>query len=70
MDYPPGGAISPRPGLLGPVFIIVLGFIFLIGEFLPDWGINRTWPVLLIVAGVLKLVDSAKPPRPPEGPRL
>ncbi len=69
MDYPPGGAVSPRPNLLGPVFIIVLGIIFLIGEFLPDWGIDRTWPVLLIVAGLLKLVDSAKPPRPPEGPR-
>jgi hypothetical protein len=26
--------------------------------------------VLLIVIGVLKLLDSAMPPRPPQGPRV
>jgi hypothetical protein len=39
-------------------------------EFVPGWGISRTWPILLIVIGVLKLIDSAMPPRPPQGPRL
>ena len=69
MGYPPSTTISRRPSLTGPVFLIAMGLIFLIGEFVPDWGISRTWPVLLIVIGVLKLVDSALPPRPPEGPR-
>jgi membrane-bound ClpP family serine protease len=56
--------------LTGPVFLITIGVVFLIGEFVPEWGISRTWPVLLIVVGVLKLLDSTMPPRPPEGPRL
>jgi membrane-bound ClpP family serine protease len=56
--------------LTGPVFLIALGIIFLIAEFVPEWGISRTWPVLLIVFGVLRLLDSTLPPRPPEGPRL
>jgi hypothetical protein len=55
---------------MGPVFLITLGIVFLIGEFVPEWGVRKTWPLLLIVVGVLKLLDSARPPRPPEGPRL
>jgi membrane-bound ClpP family serine protease len=55
---------------MGPVFLIAMGVVFLIGEVVPEWGICRTWPVLLIVIGVLILVDSAMPPRPPQGPRL
>jgi len=55
---------------MGPVFLITLGIVFLVGEFVPEWGVSRTWPLLLIVIGVLKLVDSTRPPRPPEGPRL
>jgi hypothetical protein len=55
---------------MGPVFLITLGLVFLIGEFVPEWGVRKTWPALLIVVGVLKLLDSARPPRPPEGPRL
>jgi hypothetical protein len=39
-------------------------------QFLPDWGFSKTWPVLLVVIGVVKLIDSGRPPRPPEGPRL
>jgi membrane-bound ClpP family serine protease len=52
------------------VILITLGVIFLMEEFVPQWGIRRTWPVLLIVIGVLKLIDSAMPPRPPQGPRV
>jgi len=61
---------SRGPGLMGPIFLITLGLIFLIGEFVPEWGVRKSWPVLLIVIGVMKLLDSARPPRPPEGPRL
>jgi len=56
--------------LTGPGFLITMGVIFLIGEFVPEWGICRTWPVLLIVIGVLRLLDTALPSRPPVGPRL
>ena len=70
MGYPPSTPISRRSSLMGPVFLITLGLVFLIAEFVPEWGVSRTWPLLLIVIGVLKLLDSARPPRPPEGPRL
>ena len=70
MGYSPSTLISRAPSLMGPVVLIALGLVFLIGEFVPEWGVTKTWPVLLIVVGVLKLLDSARPPRPPEGPRL
>jgi hypothetical protein len=70
MGSSPGTQISHRPSLRGPVFLIALGIVFLIGEFVPEWGVRKTWPVLLVVIGVLKLLDSTRPPRPPEGPRL
>ena len=50
--------------------LITLGVIFLLEEFVPGWGIHKTWPVLLVVFGVLKLLDVNRPPRPPEGPRV
>ena len=70
MGYSPSMPISRRPSLTGPGFLITMGVIFLIGEFVPEWGISRTWPVLLIVIGVLRLVDTALPPRPPVGPKV
>ena len=69
MDYSPSTVNSRRPSLMGPVVLIALGLVFLIAEFIPQWGIRRTWPILLITVGVLKLLDSMRPPRPPEGPR-
>ena len=59
-----------RTGLMFPVLLIVAGLMFLFDQFVPGWGINRTWPALLVVIGVIKLLDSARPPRPPEGPRV
>jgi len=70
MDHSPGTRISRRPSLIGPVFLIAMGVVFLIGELVPEWGISRTWPVLLIVIGILLLLNSSMPPRPPQGPRL
>jgi hypothetical protein len=48
----------------------VAGVLFLLDQLVPGWGIGKTWPVLLIVIGVLKLVDISRPPRPPEGHRV
>jgi membrane-bound ClpP family serine protease len=52
-----------RISLTGPIILIALGAMFLVGEFVPEWGVNRTWPILLIVIGLAKLLDSAWPGR-------
>ncbi len=69
-----GSSMTPqthyRPSLAGPVILITLGAMFMVGEFVPHWGFSRTWPILLIVIGILKLLDATQPPRPPEGPRV
>ena len=61
---------TSRISLLGPVFLITLGLLFLFDEFVPGWNIGRTWPVLLVTVGVLKLIDSSRPPRAPRGPEV
>ncbi len=69
------GATTPSSahyhgGLMLPVLLMVLGIMFLLDQLVPGWGISKTWPALLVVIGVLKLVDVTRPPRPPEGPRV
>lgn len=70
MGYAPTPPTPHRASLMGPVVIITLGLMFLLAQFVPGWGIGRTWPALLIVIGVIKLLDANRPPRPPEGPRV
>lgn len=41
--------------ILGPILLVTIGVMFLVGQFVPAWGVGRTWPVLLIVIGVIKL---------------
>jgi hypothetical protein len=69
-----GAAPTPprhhRGSLTGPVLLITLGTIFLMNQFVPGWDIGKTWPILLVVIGVVKLLDTTRPPRPPEGPRI
>ncbi|MEJ2006753.1 MAG: DUF5668 domain-containing protein [Acidobacteriota bacterium] len=48
-----------RYGMLGPILLVAIGVMFLVGQFYPTWGVAKTWPVLLIVIGVAKLLDSA-----------
>lgn len=47
-----------RYGVLGPIILITLGVMFLIGQFFPAWGVWRTWPALLIIIGVTKLLEA------------
>jgi membrane-bound ClpP family serine protease len=59
---------AQRLGLTGPVLLIALGVMFLVGEFVPHWGVGKTWPVILIVIGLAKLIESvwgasSTPPR-------
>jgi hypothetical protein len=55
--------------LRGPLTLITLGVLFALNNFTP-WGFQQTWPVLLIVFGLLSLMRrAAAPPRPyPAGP--
>ena len=53
-----------------PVILIVLGVLFLLNEFVPGLGIERTWPLILIALGVLLLWRAWSPPRPPRGPQI
>ncbi len=45
-------------GLMGPVVLITLGVLFLMGHL--HWGYSflRLWPVLLIVIGLVKLAEA------------
>ena len=50
---------SERPlvcAIRGPIMLIAVGTLFAFAQF-TSYGIHRTWPVLLIVLGLLKLMD-------------
>jgi hypothetical protein len=52
----------------GPILLITVGVLFAMHQagFLP---FQRTWPLLIIVLGIMKLVErSVAPPRLPVGP--
>jgi hypothetical protein len=62
--------------ITGPVILITVGVLFTIDRF-TSFGFHQTWPILLIVVGLLKLLggrrrrdDYIAPPPPPGGPRL
>jgi hypothetical protein len=44
----------------GPVLLIVLGLLF-VGDYFGPYPFYKTWPVLLIVYGVLKLLERVVP---------
>ncbi len=55
----------------GPISLITLGILFVIDHFTPH-SFHQTWPVLLIVFGLLSLAGrSARSdaPSPPGGPQ-
>jgi len=46
-------------GLMGPAVLITLGVLFLLNEWRGDYfSFHYTWPVLLIVIGLIKLAES------------
>jgi hypothetical protein len=64
----------------GPVMMITVGILFALDNFTP-FSFNRTWPILLVVSGILSLGKGAPrmrgnvryqaqwgPPRPPGPP--
>jgi hypothetical protein len=56
--------------MLGPLILIVLGVLFLLSNIFPGvFSFSRLWPVILIVIGVVKIVESLqKRPSGPAGP--
>jgi hypothetical protein len=44
----------------GPILLIVLGLLF-VGEYWGQYPFYKTWPVLLIVYGLLKLLEHLAP---------
>jgi hypothetical protein len=52
----------------GPITLITLGVLFVLQNF-TRFGFDQTWPVLLIVFGLLSLMQrGAAPPSPPRMP--
>jgi hypothetical protein len=51
----------------GPIVLIVIGVLFAMHQanVLP---FSRTWPLLIIVVGVMKLIERWHAPRPPFPP--
>ncbi len=70
MGLTPSRFSTRRGRLIGPGILITLGVILLLDHVVPGWGFHKTWPVLLVVIGALKLIEAFQPPRPPEGPQL
>jgi hypothetical protein len=50
-----------------PVTLITLGALFALNNF-TIYGFHQTWPVLLIVFGLLSLLGRVTPGVPPSGP--
>lgn len=42
--------------LMAPILLITIGVLFLLDE-LGDWGFSRTWPIILIVIGAVKIFE-------------
>ena len=54
----------------GPITLITLGALFALQNF-TRFGFDQTWPVLLIVFGLLSLLQrGAAPPRPAQAPPM
>jgi len=48
-----------RHGLVGPAVLITIGAIFMADRWVPVFGIGRLWPVILIVIGLVRLLETS-----------
>lgn len=51
----------------GPIILITIGTLFALDHFMPEWGFQKTWPVILIVIGLLTLVSRSTRSGPTTG---
>ena len=45
----------------GPILLITLGFLFVVDHF-GEYGFGQTWPALIIIYGVLRLLEKCFEP--------
>jgi hypothetical protein len=67
-------------GLMGPAILITIGVLFLVQQSHWAYHFGRTWPVILLVIGGIKLAEALasdaghntqqNPPYPPQGPSV
>jgi len=62
--YDSHGRAYRTRGLTGPAVLVTVGILSLI-QSLDGPGWERTWPVLLLVIGLTRLLESRNPPLPP-----
>jgi hypothetical protein len=72
-SYSPVHAHSLVQAIRGPIMLITLGSLVAM-DYFGVYGFSRTWPLLIIIFGVLKLLERAAAgptadpnPRPPGG---
>lgn len=51
----------------GPIVLIAIGALFAVHQ-AGILAFSRTWPLLIIVVGVMKLIERWNAPRPPYAP--
>ncbi|MFI5261834.1 MAG: LiaI-LiaF-like domain-containing protein [Candidatus Limnocylindrales bacterium] len=49
-----------RGAIVGGVFLVFLGVVFLLQELVPDLDIGRFWPLILVVIGALLIASSVR----------
>lgn len=62
-----GNEVSLVRAIRGPITLITVGVLFALNNFTP-YRFHQTWPVLLIVFGLLSLVRRGVEPEPPPYP--
>ena len=61
------GDYSRVRSIRGPIMLITVGVLFALQNF-TAFGFEQTWPVLLIVLGLLHLIGRTAAPQAPEPP--
>jgi hypothetical protein len=61
-----GNSGSTIRAIRGPITLITIGVLFALNNF-TEYGFDRTWPVILIVFGLLSLLRRGMQPAPPAG---